>query len=182
MPIHIHSLLFLFISSVLIPLFAIVLNFSFPFILISTHPILSLLLCYPFSILQSIFSSLSLHPPSLFYSIFIHPLIPFLYLFIIYPSFFPFIPFHIILSVPFYSHSILHPIPFQRHCPFLFFLSLLHTTLRFDSLLLFYCPLCSQTPFYYHSPHTSLFHSSLFIHATSIQFILFSPILSLTFY
>ena len=35
----------------------------------------------------------------------------------------------------FYSHSILHPIPFQRHSPFLFFLSLLHTTLRFDSLL-----------------------------------------------
>ena len=50
-PIHIKSLLYLFISSVLIPLFAIALNFSFPFILISTHPILSLLLCYPVSIL-----------------------------------------------------------------------------------------------------------------------------------
>ena len=61
MPIHIHSLLFLFISSVLIPLFAIVLNFSFPFILISTHPILSLLLCYPVSILQSIFLSILPH-------------------------------------------------------------------------------------------------------------------------
>ena len=46
-----------------------------------------------------------------------------------YPSLFPFIPFHIILSLPFYSHSILHPIPFQRHSPFLFFLSLLQATL-----------------------------------------------------
>ena len=141
------------------------------------YPLSSFMLSRFYSVIH-----ISLHPPSLFYSIFIHPLIPFLYLFIIYSSFFPFIPLHIILSLPFYSHSILHPIPFQRHCPFLFFLSLLHTTLRFDSLLLFYCPLCSQTPFYYHSPHTSLFHSSLFIHATSIQFILFSPILLLTFY
>ena len=74
-PIHIQSLLYLFISSVLISLFVIALNFSFPFILISTHPILSLLLCYSLSILQSIFSSLSFHPPSLLYSILIHPLI-----------------------------------------------------------------------------------------------------------
>ena len=95
------------------------------------YPLSSFMLSHFYSVIH-----ISLHPPSLFYSIFIHPLIPFLYLFIIYSSFFPFIPLHIILSVPFYSHSILHPIPFQRHCPFLFFLSLLHTTLRFDSLLL----------------------------------------------
>ena len=81
-------------------------------------------------------------------------------------SFFPFIPFHI-LSLPFYSHSILHPIPFQRHSPFLFFLSLLQVTLWLDSLLLFYSPLCSQTPIYYHStpltasPHPSLYHYPL---------------------
>ena len=95
------------------------------------YPLSSFMLSHFYSVIH-----ISLHPPSLFYSIFIHPLIPFLYLFIIYSSFFPFIPFHIILSVPFYSHSILHPFPFQHHSPFLFFLSLLHTTLRFDSLLL----------------------------------------------
>ena len=77
---------------------------------------------------------LSFNPYSpLFLSILPHYSTPFSF---ILSSFFPFIPFHIILSLPFYSHSILHPIPFQRHCPFLFFLSLLHTTLRFDSLLL----------------------------------------------
>ncbi len=75
LPIHIYSLLFLFISSVLIPLFVIVLSFSFSFILISTHPILSLLSFYPSSILQSISSYLSFHPPSLLYSLLIHPLI-----------------------------------------------------------------------------------------------------------
>ncbi|KAK8799396.1 hypothetical protein WA588_006571, partial [Blastocystis sp. NMH] len=79
LPIHIQSLLYLFISSVIIPLFVIALNFSFPFILISTHPILSLLLCYSLSILQSIFFSVTPHspllPPSLLYSILIHPLI-----------------------------------------------------------------------------------------------------------
>ncbi|KAK8812508.1 hypothetical protein WA538_003722, partial [Blastocystis sp. DL] len=75
LPIHIQSLLYLFISSVLISLFVIALYFSFPFILISTHPILSLLLCYSLSILQSIFSSFSFHPPSLLYSILIHLLI-----------------------------------------------------------------------------------------------------------
>ena len=46
-----------------------------------------------------------------------------------YPSLFPFIPFHIILSLPFYSYSILHPFPFQHHSPILFFLSLLQVTL-----------------------------------------------------
>ena len=95
-------------------------------------------------------------------------------------SFFPFIPFHIILSLPFSSLSILHSIPFNTtllsSSSSLFYKSL------FDSILSFYSPLCSQTPFYSHSPQTSLFHSSLFIHATSIQYILFSPILSLTFY
>ena len=82
-------------------------------------------------------------------------------------SFFPFIPFHILLSLPFYSHSILHLIPFQHHCPILLFLSLLHITLRFDSLLPFYSPLCSHTSFYSHStpltasPHPSLYHYPL---------------------
>ena len=120
-PIHIQSLLCLFISSVLISLFVIALNFSFPFILISTHPILSLLLCYSLSILQSIFFSVTshspLHPPSLLYSILIHPLI------ILPIHSFPYHP------LSFYSYSILHPIPFQRHSPFLFFLSLLQVTL-----------------------------------------------------
>ena len=97
-PIHIKSLLYLFISSVIIPLFVIALYFSFPFIHISTHPILSLLLCYSISILQSILLSILPH-----YST------PFSF---ILSSFFPFIPFHIILSLPFYSHPILHPIPF----------------------------------------------------------------------
>ena len=125
---------------------------------------------------------ISLHPPSLFYSIFIHPLIPFLYLFIIYSSFFPFIPLHIILSLPFYSHSILHPIPFQRHCPFLFFLSLLQTTLGFDSLLLLSSLFPDSFLLSFSSYISIPFFSSIFIYATSIQFILFSPILSLTFY
>ena len=82
----------------------------------------------------------------------------------------------------FYSHSVLHLFPFQRHCPFLFFLSLLQTTLGFDSLLL----LSSLFPDSFLLSFSSYiyipFFSSLFIHATSIQFILFSPILLLTFY
>ncbi|KAK8807868.1 hypothetical protein WA588_006356, partial [Blastocystis sp. NMH] len=97
-PIHIQSLLYLFISSVIIPLFAIALNFSFPFILISIHPILSLLLCYSISILQSIFFSLSLHPPSLLYSILIHPLI--------------------ILPIHSFPHHPLSPILFSFHPSF----------------------------------------------------------------
>ena len=125
------------ISSVFIPLFVIALNFSFPFILISTHPILSFLAFYSISILQSIFFSVTLssliillpsHSSSHSHS---------LSLFIIFLSFFPFIPFHIILSLSFYSHSVLHLFPFQHHSPFLFFLSLLQTTIGFDSLLLF---------------------------------------------
>ena len=138
LPIHIQSLLYLFISSVLISLFVIALNFSFPFILISTHPILSLLLCYSISILQSILSYLSFrtllfilpHYSTPFSFILSFPFsLPFHLSFIIYPSLFPFIPFHIILSLPFYSHSIFHPIPYQHHSPILLFLSLLQTTL-----------------------------------------------------
>ena len=94
-PIHIQSLLFLFISSVLIPLFAIALNFSFPFIFISTHPLFSILSFYPFSILQSISSYLSFHPPSLLYSLLIHPLI--------------------ILPIHSYPHHPLSPILFSFH-------------------------------------------------------------------
>ena len=94
-PIHIQSLLFLFISSVLSPLFAIALNFSFPFIFISTHPLFSILSFYPFSILQSISSYLSFHPPSLLYSLLIHPLI--------------------ILPIHSYPHHPLSPILFSFH-------------------------------------------------------------------
>ena len=110
MPIHIQSLLCLFISSVLIPLFAIALYFSFPFILISTHPILSLLLCYSLSILQSIFFSVTshspLHPPSLLYSILIHPLI--------------ILPIHPLIILPIHSfpHHPPTPILFSFHPSF----------------------------------------------------------------
>ena len=47
-----EHLLLLFISSVFIPLFVIELYYSLPFILMSTHTILSLLSFYPSSILQ----------------------------------------------------------------------------------------------------------------------------------
>ena len=87
------------------------------------YPLSSFMLSRFYSVIH-----ISLHPPSLFYSIFIHPLIPFLSLFIIYSSFFPFIPFHIILLLPFSSHSILHSIPFN-------------TTLLSSSSSLFYKPL-----------------------------------------
>ena len=107
------------------------LNTPYPlssFMLSRFYPSIHILLCHftlssPSSLTTLLHSHSSSHSCSLS-------------LFIIYPSLFPFIPFHIILSVPFYSHSILHPFPFQHHSPFLFFLSLLHTTLRFDSLLL----------------------------------------------
>ena len=92
------------------------------------YPLPSFMLFHFYPSIHIVFSVIPyspLHPPSLFYSLLIHPLVPFLYLFIIYSSLFPFIPFHIILSLPFYSHSILHPFPFQYHSPFLFFLSLL---------------------------------------------------------
>ena len=126
-PIHIHSLLYLFISS----LFYTYSYRRFSFLYSSSHSTshfhsfisqhtLSYLFVYaiPF---------LSFNPYSpLFLSILPHYSTPFSF---ILSSFFPFIPFHIILSLPFYSHSILHSIPFQRHSPFLFFLSLQHTTL-----------------------------------------------------
>ena len=100
------------------------------------YPLSSFMLSRFYSVIH-----ISLHPPSLFYSIFIHPLIPFLYLFIIYSSFFPFIPLHIILSLPFYSHSILHPIPFQRHSPILFFLSSTnHSRIRFSPSIVLFVP------------------------------------------
>ena len=177
MPIHIHSLLFLFISSVLIPLFAIVLNFSFPFILISTHPILSLLLCYPVSILQSIFLSILPHYSTPFSFILSFP-------FSIFSSSTHHSSHSFLYTSSSLSHSILIPsfILFHFNATVLSSSSSLFYIQLLDSILSFYCPLCSQTPFYYHSPHTSLFFSSIFIYATSIQFILFSPILSLTFY
>ena len=86
------------------------------------YPLSSFMLSRFYSVIH-----ISLHPPSLFYSIFIHPLIPFLYLFIIYSSFFPFIPFHIILS-----HSILI---------LSFILFHFNTTLLYSSSSLFYKPL-----------------------------------------
>ena len=87
-------------------------------------------------------------------------------------------------SLPFYSHSILHPIPYQYHSPILLFLSLLQTTIGFDSLLLFYSPLCSQTYIYYHStpltasPHPSLYHYPLPHSFTQHLFNSFSSLLS----
>ena len=168
-PIHIQSLLFLFISSVLIPLFAIALNFSFPFIFISTHPLFSLLSFYPFSILQSILSYLSFHPPSLLYSILIHPLI--------------------ILPIHSFPHP-LSPILFSFHSssisistPLSYTLLPLSftNTLLFDSLLLFFSlfPYSFLFPFYssycFSSPLSLPLSSSTLIHATSILFILFSP-------
>ena len=119
-------------------------------LLISIHSHLNTPYPLPSFILSQFYSSIHivlsvipyspLHPPSLLYSIFIHPLVPFLYLFIIYSSLFPFIPFHIILSLSFYSHSVLHPIPFQYHCPILFFLSLLQTTLGFSPSIVLFVP------------------------------------------
>ena len=133
MPIHIHSLLCLFISSVLIPLFAIALNFSFPFIFISTHPILSLLLCYPISILQSIFFSVTshspLHPPSLLYSILIHLLILVLSL---YSSSTHHSSHSFLSTSSSLSHSILIPSFIHFH---------FNTTLLYSSSSLFYKPL-----------------------------------------
>ena len=151
MPIHIHSLLFLFISSVLIPLFAIVLNFSFPFILISTHPILSLLLCYSISILQSIFLSFipysPLHPPSLLYSLLIHPLIPIL-------STFSSLLHHLPITLPIHSfpHHPLSPILFSFHpssysistplsFPLLPLSSTSHYRIRFSPSILLFVPI-----------------------------------------
>ena len=124
-------------------------------LLISIHSHLNTPYPLPSFILSQFYSSIhivlsvipfSLHPPSLFYSLLIHPLVPFLYLFIIYSSFFPFIPFHIILSLPFYSHSILHPIPFQYHCPFLFFLFLLQATIGFSPSILLFVPRLLSIP------------------------------------
>ena len=100
------------------------LNTPYPlssFMLFPFYPSIHILLCHftlssPSSLTTLLHSHSSSHSCSLS-------------LFIIYPSLFPFIPFHIILSLPFYSHSILHPFPFQHHSPILFFLSLLQTTL-----------------------------------------------------
>lgn len=194
MPIHIHSLLFLFISSVLIPLFVIALNFSFPFILISTHPILSLLSFYPFSILQSISSYLSFHPTSLLYSILIHPLI-----------ILPIHSFHIILS-----HSILIPsfILFHFNTTLLYSSSSLFYKPLFDSILSFYSillfvprllsitilllllllltPLSTIILFHnhshtLHSVHSLLSYLSFFLLEPSSLPSLFIPLLSISF-
>ena len=167
MPIHIQSLLYLFISSVLISLFVIALNFSFPFILISTHPILSLLLCYSISILQSIFSSLSLHPPSLFYSILIHPLIilpihsfphP------LSPILFSFHPSSYSISTPL-SFPLL-PLSFTNHYRIRFSPSIL---LFVPILLLFsfYSSYCFSSPFY-HYPLPYSFTQHLFCSFSSL--------------
>ena len=130
LPIHIQSLLYLFISSVLISLFVIALNFSFPFILISTHPILSLLLCYSLSILQSIFSSLSFHPPSLLYSILIHPLI------ILPIHSFPHPLSPILFSFHPSSYSISTPLSF----PLLPLSSTNHSRIRFSPSIVLFVP------------------------------------------
>ena len=132
LPIHIQSLLYLFISSVLIPLFVIVLNFSFSFILISTHPILSLLSFCPSSILQSISSYLSFHS-----LLFILPYYSTPFSFILS---FPFSIFsssthhssHSFLSTSTLSHSILIPSFIHFH---------FNTTVLSSSSSLFYKPL-----------------------------------------
>ena len=153
------------------------LNTPYPlssFMLSRFYPSIHILLCHftlssPSSLTTLLHSHSSSHSCSLS-------------LFIIYPSLFPFIPFHIILSLPFYSHSILHPFPFQHHSPILFFLSLLQTL--FYSILYFYSPLCSQTPIYYHStpltasPHPSLYHYPLPHSFTQHLFNSFSSLLS----
>ena len=129
-------------------------------ILFHFYPSIHILLCHsilphystPFSFIFSFSFSLPLH-----------------HLLIILPihSF----PHH---PLSFYSHSVLHPIPFQRHCPFLFFLSLLQTLslIRFSPSILFsslfpYIILFSFYSFYcFSSPLSSiiLFH----IHSRSI--------------
>ena len=170
MPIHIQSLLYLFISSVLISLFVIALNFSFPFILISTHPILSLLLCYSLSILQSIFSSLSFHPPSLLYSILIHPLI--------------ILPIH---SFPHPLSPILfsfHPSSYSISTPLSYTLihlsSTNHYRIRFSPYILFFSlfPDSFLFPFFscYSAPLSLPLSFPIFTRTHSILFILFSPI------
>ena len=174
MPIHIHSLLFLFISSFLISLFVIALNFSFPFIFISTHPILSLLLCYSISILQSIFLSFipysPLHPPSLLYSLLIHPLI-------ILPihSF----PHHPLSPILFLFHPSSYSISTPLSFPLLPLSSTSHYRIRFSPSIVLFVPrllsilillllllLLTFLPL----------SSSIFIRTHSILFILFSPI------
>ena len=84
---------------------------------------------------------LSFNPYSpLSHSILPHYSTPFSF---ILSSFFPFIPFHIILLLPFYSYSILHSIQFNTtllsSSSSLFYIQLL------DSILFFYSPLCSHT-------------------------------------
>ena len=134
MPIHIHSLLYLFISSLFYTYSYRRLSFLYSsshstshfHSFISQHT-LSYLFFYaiPF---------LSFNPYSpLFLSILPHYSTPFSFILssffpFILSSFFPFIPFHIILLLPFYSYSILHPIPFN-------------TTLLSSSSSLFYKPL-----------------------------------------
>ena len=192
MPIHIQSLLFLFISSVLIPLFVIVLNFSFSFILISTHPILSLLLCYSISILQSILSYLSFHPPSLLYSLLIHPLIilpihsfPYHPL---SPILFSFHPSSISISTPL-SYTLL-PLSFTSHYRIRFSPSILLFVPRLLSipilllLLLLLTPLSTIILFHIHSHtlhsvHSLLSYLSFFLLEPSSLPFLFIPIFSL---
>ena len=78
------------------------------------------------------------------------------------------------------SHSILIPsfILFHFNATVLSSSSSLFYIQLLDSILSFYCPLCSQTPFYYHSPHTSIFHSFLPYLFTQHLFNSFSSLLS----
>ena len=178
MPVHIQSLLYLFISSVLISLFVIALNFSFPFIFISTHPILSLLSFCPSSILQSISSyllfhtllsilphystpfsfilsfpfSFSLHhlPITLPIHSFPHPLSPIL---------FSFHPSSISISIPL-SFPLL-PLSFTNHYRILSFYSILLFVPRLLSIPILLTLLSTILLFHIHSRNIYSIHSLL---------------------
>ena len=153
-------------------------------LLISIHSHLNTPYPLPSFILSQFYSSIHivlsviphspLHPPSLLYSIFIHPLIPFLSL------------HHLPITLPIHSfpHHPISPILFSFHpssysisIPLSFPLLPLSSTSHYR-ILSFYCPLCSQTPFYSHSPHSSLYHYPLPYSFTQHLFNSFSSLLS----
>ena len=141
------------------------------------YPLPSFMLFHFYSSIHIVLSVIPfspLHPPSLFYSLLTHPLVPFLYLFIIYSSFFPFIPSHHPLSPILFSF---HPSSYSISIPLSFPLLPLSSTSHYR-ILSFYSSLCSQTPFYSHSPHSSLYHYPLPYSFTHHLFCSFSSLLS----
>ena len=106
------------------------------------YPLSSFMLSRFYSVIH-----ISLHPPSLFYSIFIHPLI--------------ILPIH---SFPYPLSPILfsfHPSSYSISTPLSFPLLPLSSTSHYR-ILSFYCPLCSQTPFYSHYPLLYSFTQHIF--------------------